>query len=154
MSGAGTFTTLRRVTTPLMLPAILSAAIYCFTSAIEAFEVPGMIGMTAGIHVFSTRIYLASREIPANYSLAGAFAVIFVVVSLLLMVFYVRMTRRAERFTTITGKGYRPRVIDLGSWKDVGFIVIRLCHICLLLPAFILVWELSSLFIKYLQSKV
>ena len=140
-SGAGIFSTLRRVTGPLMLPAILSAFIYCFTIAIEAFEIPGIIGITAGIHVFSTQIYLASRDIPVNYSLAAAFAVVFVVVSLLLMVFYVRMTRRAERFTTITGKGYRPRVIDLGTWKYVGFILILLYLIfALLLPALILFW--------------
>ena len=125
-SGAGILSTLRRVTGPLMLPAILSALIYCFTIAIEAFEIPGIIGITAGIHVFSTQIYLASRDIPVNYSLAAAFAVLFVVVSLLLMVFYVRMTRRAERYTTITGKGYRPRVIDLGTWKYVGFTLILL----------------------------
>ncbi len=140
-SGAGILSTLRRITGPLMLPAILSALIYCFTIAIEAFEIPGIIGITAGIQVFSTKIYLASRDIPVNYSLAAAFAIAFVVISLVLMLIYSRMTRQTEKYTTITGKGYRPRVIDLGSWKYVGFAIIVLYLIfALVLPALILLW--------------
>ena len=124
-----------------MFPAIASAAIYSFTSAMEAFEVPGIIGLTAGIHVFSTRIYMASRAVPANYSLASAFAVTFVVIASVLMIVYGRMTRKAEKYTTITGKGYRPRVIDLGPWRWVGFVFICLfIFIDLVLPTFILVW--------------
>jgi iron(III) transport system permease protein len=141
IAGCGILNTLRRITGPLMFPAILSAAIYTFTSAMEAFEVPGIIGLTAGIHVFSTRIYMASRAVPANYSLASALAVIFVVISAILMIVYTRMTRKAERYATITGKGYRPRVIDIGPWKWVGFVLILLVNfINLWLPTFILIW--------------
>jgi iron(III) transport system permease protein len=141
ISGCGILNTLRRITGPLMLPAILSAAIYSFTSAMEAFEVPGVIGLTAGIHVFSTQIYLTARNVPVNYSLASAFAVTFVVISIILMIAYSRMTRQAERFATITGKGYRPRVIDLGRWRYVGAaLILVFTFIALILPAFVLIW--------------
>jgi iron(III) transport system permease protein len=42
--------------------------------------------------------------------------VLLVLVVLMLML-YNRLSRRAERFQTITGKGFRPRVMDLGRWK-------------------------------------
>ncbi len=140
-SGAGILSTLRRVTGPIMLPAILSAVIYSFTIAIEAFDIPGIIGITGGIPVFSTKIYLASRLIPANYSLAAAFSVFFVVISVFLMMLYSRMTRKAEKYSTITGKGYRSRVINLGSWRYAGlaFILIYLL-LALVFPGAILLW--------------
>lgn len=140
-SGAGILSTLRRVTGPIMLPAILSAVIYSFTIAIEAFDIPGIIGITGGIPVFSTKIYLASRLIPANYSLAAAFSVFFVLISVFLMILYSRMTRKAEKYSTITGKGYRSRVINLGPWRYAGlaFILVYLL-LALVFPGAILLW--------------
>ena len=75
MSGAGTFSTFCHVTLPLMRPAFFSAMLIMFIRAIEAFEVPALIGLPAGIEVFTSEIYLAIHEYPSNFGLAGALAV-------------------------------------------------------------------------------
>jgi len=142
MSGSGTFSTFLRVTLPLMRPAFISAMLIMFIRAIEAFAVPALVGLPANIEVFTTKIYLALNQYPANYGLAGSLAVALLLVSVLGVFFYRKFTAREQRFATVTGKGYRPRLIDLGRTK---YVVSALCIVFFLvtigLPLFILVWS-------------
>ncbi len=142
VSGSSTFGTLRRVTIPILLPAIFVAGIYTFMTGIESFEIPGVIGLPAGIYVFSTRIYWAANvKTPPDFGLANSFAVTFLVISIFLLWLYQRSTTHAERFATITGKGYRARVIDLGYLKYVPMIIFIIYFILVVvLPFFILGW--------------
>jgi iron(III) transport system permease protein len=55
---------------------------------------------------------------------------------------YQKTTRKEERFATVTGKGYRPRVIDLGPWKWLTFATSFLIFfLAVVLPVFILLWS-------------
>jgi len=75
MSGAGTLSTLYRITLPLMRPAFISAMLIMFIRGIEGFEVPALVGLPAGIEVFTSKIYLALHQYPSNFGLAGSLAV-------------------------------------------------------------------------------
>ncbi len=146
-AGSSTFTTFRKVTLPLMRPAMFGVLLVMFIRGIEAFEVPALVGVPAKISVFTTKIFLAIHQFPSDFGLAGAYAVTLLVISGAGVLIYQRITRREERFATVTGKGYRPRVIDLGPWKYVtcatAFLIFLLAVI---LPVFILLW---SSFIPY-----
>jgi len=138
-AGSSTFTTLRRVTLPLMRPAMFGVM---FVRGIEAFEVPALIGVPAKISVFTTKIFLAIHQFPSDFGLAGAYAVTLLVISGAGVLIYQKMTRKEERFATVTGKGYRPRVIDLGPWKWVTFGTSFLIFLlAVILPVFILLWS-------------
>jgi iron(III) transport system permease protein len=140
--GAGTFTTLRKITLKLVTPALLSVFLIVFVRAVEAFEVPALIGIRAGIFVFTTKIYGALQRLRPYYGVAGAYALILLLVSTLGLYFYYRATRAAERFATITGKGYRPTRIDLGGWKYVcGLSGLMLTAFTTLLPVANLIWS-------------
>ncbi len=146
-AGSSTFTTLRRVTLPLMRPAMFGVLLVMFIRGIEAFEVPALVGVPARISVFTTKIFLAIHQFPSDFGLAGAYAVTLLVLSGGGVLVYQRVTRREERFATVTGKGYRPRVIDLGPWKWVTFTSALLIFLlAVILPVFILLW---SSFIPY-----
>jgi iron(III) transport system permease protein len=146
-AGSSTFTTFRRVTLPLMRPAMFSVLLINFVRGIEAFEVPALIGVPAKISVFTTKIFLAIHQFPSDFGLAGAYAVTLLAISTAGVLIYGRITRREERYATVTGKGYRPRVIDLGPWKyftlGMSFVIFLLAVI---LPVFVLLW---SSFIPY-----
>lgn len=146
-AGSSTFTTFRRVTLPLMRPAMVSVLLVMFIRGIEAFEVPALVGVPAKISVFTTKIFLAIHQFPSDFGLAGAYAVTLLVISTAGVLIYQRITRREERYATVTGKGYRPRVIDLGPWKYVtcasAFLIFFLAVV---FPVFILLW---SSFIPY-----
>jgi len=147
MSGSGTLTTLYRITLPLMRPAFLSAMMLMFIRGIESFGVPTLIGLPAGIEVFVSKIYLAIHSYPINYGLAGSLAVTLLLFSALGVFFYRRVTGKEQRFATITGKAFRPRVIDLGRLRyPVSFICILFFFVTIGLPIFILLW---SSFVPY-----
>jgi iron(III) transport system permease protein len=146
-AGSSTFQTFRKVTLPLMRPAMVSVLLINFIRGIEAFEVPALIGVPAKISVFTTKIFLAIHQFPSDFGLAGAYAVTLLAISTTGVLIYGKITRREERYATVTGKGYRPRVIDLGNWKwltlGISFLVFFLAVI---LPVFVLLW---SSFIPY-----
>jgi len=119
MSGNGTLATLRRVTLPLMVPALASTGLIMAVRGLESFEVPRLIGVPARIPVFTAEIYRSLHGTTADYGLAGALSATLFAVSLIGIVAYQRVTRRAERFATITGKAFRPRIIDIGRWRYV-----------------------------------
>ena len=146
-SGSSTFQTFYTVTLPLMRPAMVSVLLINFIRGIEAFEVPALIGVPAKISVFTTKIFLAIHQFPSDFGLAGAYAVTLLLISTTGVLIYAKITRKEERYATVTGKGYRPRVIDLGNWKwltmGIAFLVFFLAVI---LPVFVLLW---SSFIPY-----
>lgn len=152
-SGATRWITSTRITLRIMLPAILTASIYVFMTAIESFEIPGVLGLRNGILVFSSKIYYATTTTyggGANYGEASALSSTYLVISIFLIYLYQRSTRHSERFATVTGKGYRPRLIDLGIWKYFALaFFVGYFALAVLLPILIMFW--ASL-IPYYQA--
>jgi iron(III) transport system permease protein len=119
--GSSQFRVVRRVTFPLIRPAILAAATLNFVRALESFDTPAIIALPARIEVFTTKIYReALAAYPPNYNLAATYGVSLLVIALAFVALYRRLTSRVETFATVTGKGYRPHTIDLGRWKAVA----------------------------------
>jgi iron(III) transport system permease protein len=142
-SGASQLTTFRRVTLPLLLPIILSVLILAFIFAIESFEVPLVIGLGARRQVFAGTVYFALNPAAGlpRYGEVAAFSLSFLTITYVLFYYYSRLTKRASRFATVTGKGFRPRRQQLGRWKYpalAGIIVFGLFQI--VFPLSILLW--------------
>ena len=116
-AGANNLTCLWQITLKVLRPALLSTMLILFIRGIESFEVPALIGIPARIYVFTTKIYEAASGFPPALGLAGANASILLFISVLGVFLYQKMTAQKESFTTITGKGFRPRIIDLGRGK-------------------------------------
>jgi iron(III) transport system permease protein len=150
--GLGIFRTLLYVTLPLTFPGIIAAAIYVFTIALSAFEVPAIIGMSNKIFTFSTFIFYKIQpleELP-NYGVAGAVSTVLIVLALLLSWSYFGVLRFSHRYAVVTGKAYRPRLIELGpkgwilAWLFLGFYFI----VAKLLPFLLLIW---AALLRYFQ---
>jgi iron(III) transport system permease protein len=140
-AGVGTFQTLRRVTLPILLPGMLAVLIYISTSLMGAFEIPAILGMPEGIYVFSTRIWVATHKLPRDYGLAGSLAMLFTAIGIIGILVYHRVLRVQQRFATVTGKAFRPRVLNLGRWKYLGtFAILFYFTFAILGPMLILVW--------------
>jgi iron(III) transport system permease protein len=119
MSGASRWQVLRRVTLPLARPAIVASVLIMVVRSLEAFEVPALIGLQNGIYVFTSRIYFVLRTYPPDLAAAGALAVGLLVLAVIGVAISGLVGRSGRRFETITGKGFRPRPMDLGKWKPV-----------------------------------
>lgn len=142
VSGSSVFATIRKITLRSLRPALLSGLLLLFIRGIESFEVPALVGVPANIDVFTTKIFLAlSNSVPPKMGLASALAVMLFVIGTAGVYFYRRTTAQAEKFATITGRGFRPRQIDLGPWRYVMCAFWLLFFgLTLFLPTVILFW--------------
>ncbi len=152
VSGASPTSTTRKITLRLLAPGLVAVTVYQTISALERFEIPGILGLPAGIYVFSTKIYslVHSATFPPPYGQANALSMVYIGFALIGMYFYYRVIRRSERFTVVTGKAYRPRLVDLGRWRypALGLGLLYL-SVAIIIPFFTLLFES---FLPYLQT--
>jgi len=125
IAGSKPVHTMMKITFPLAIPAFLSAFVLNFLRGLRSFETPVLQGTPGNIKVFVSRVY-DSMALEFNTGLATAYSVVLVALSIITLYFYVRATRFSERYATITGKGYRAKVIDIGPWKYVTFLAVFL----------------------------
>ncbi|MGI9406824.1 MAG: ABC transporter permease, partial [Hyphomicrobiaceae bacterium] len=121
-NGASPLRATRRVTLMLMLPGLAAITVFQAITALENFEIPGILGLPVNLHVFSTRVFNIIDNvgtIPA-FGQANAAAIFYLVVALLVSFVYIRLVRHAERYAVITGKGYTPRQIRLRGWRYIA----------------------------------
>ncbi|MEK9953037.1 MAG: iron ABC transporter permease, partial [Curvibacter sp.] len=142
MSGANVFQVLWHVTLKLSWPAIFATFLILFVRAIESFEVPALLGLPVGIHVFTSSIYQAVHRYPSNIGLASTYAVTLLVITTVGIYFISRLSGSGSKYSTMTGKGFRPRQIDLGRWRWVAVGVFVLYFVLIvLLPFAVLLWS-------------
>ena len=116
--GASLFKTITRITLPLALPSILAATFIVFVHCAGMFAVPGLLGMPRGFYVLTSKIYGYMSTYPVNYNMGAAIASVLLIISLAGVFIQNRILGRRS-FVTVTGKGFRPNIIDLGRWKYV-----------------------------------
>jgi iron(III) transport system permease protein len=135
--GARPFSSMRKITLRLLAPGLIAVMIYQAMTALEVFEIPGILGLPAGIHVFSTKIYAIVRSatfLPV-YGQANALAMVYLFIAVVTTFFYTRLISRVERFMIITGKGYRPRQLELAKWRYLALgLVLLYLFLAILLP--------------------
>ena len=142
-SGASPSRTVRRVTLALLLPGVLAISIFQAITAMENFEIPGILGLPVNIHVFSTRVFNLIDNIGAipAFGQANAAAVFYLVIALVISFFYLRLVRHSERFSIITGKGYTPRAVRLGAWRyPAAFLSALFLFVTIVLPFLVLLY--------------
>jgi len=142
MSGASRLQTLRRVTLPLVRPALLSAVLVILITSLESFEVPALLGLQNGIYVFTSRIYFVLRTYPPDLAAAGALAVTLLAIAVIgVAVARLLAGRGTKTYQTITGKGFRPRPMDLGKWRPVvGAGILFYFFVTVLAPLAVLIY--------------
>jgi len=142
MSGAGPLRTFRAITLRLGLPGILALLLLIFIRAFESFEVPALVGLAGNVSVLTTDIYQSSKNASLrSYGESGAYAICLLLIVVLLLIWHHRLAAHARRFQTITGKGYQPRIIDLGAARPAATFLLLLTFLLVtLLPVGMLVF--------------
>ncbi|HZN27615.1 MAG TPA: iron ABC transporter permease [Burkholderiales bacterium] len=142
MSGAGVLQTAWRITLKLAYPAIAATLLILFVRSIESFEVPALLGLPVGIHVFTSSIYQAIHQYPSQIGLACAYAMTLLLITTGGIYFQSRVSQRGSKYSTITGKGFRPRPIDLGRWRYfTAAVFVLYLLLIVVLPFLVLVWS-------------
>jgi iron(III) transport system permease protein len=142
MAGAHPLRAFRAVTLRMAAPALCALALLFFARAFESFEVPALVGLAGNINVLTTTIFQAMhRTGMPSYGEAGAYSICLVIIVALLLMSQSRLSRQAHKYQTITGKGFRPRIIDVGPWRCLSAaILLALFLIVTIIPVAMLVF--------------
>jgi iron(III) transport system permease protein len=115
-TGAGTFTVLRRITIPLLRPALLSAALLIFTVSLEQLGIPIFLGAAHNVDFLASFLYKtwseSSTPDPASVS-AGA--VLLLLTATVLIALRRWFVGSEARFVTTTSRSTQP--LPLGVWR-------------------------------------
>jgi iron(III) transport system permease protein len=114
--GSSTWRTVRSITLPLSLPAVLGSGLLIFVLVFENFPVSQVLATPGRIDTLPTFIYKLMNTTPSRGTEAAVIAIVLVAV----VVAVTWMQRRylaARSFTTVSGKGVKPRTIPLGRWR-------------------------------------
>ena len=125
--GASFWYTLRHVTVPLLMPSLLSGALVVFVTSAGLFDVPLALAATRGIRTMPTEIF-QSVQYPSDFGRAAAFGVVVMTATIALAILQRQYLGR-RRFETVSGKGYRPRLIRLRWRGRVAALALELVYI-------------------------
>jgi iron(III) transport system permease protein len=141
MCGATVWQIAWRMTLKLVWPAAAAVFLILFLRAIESFEVPALLGLPVGIEVYTSSIYQAVQTYPSDIGLASSYAVALLAIASLSVYAQSRTAAAVEKFSTVTGKGFRPRVIRIGRWRYLGAATFAVyLAIVVALPFLVLLW--------------
>jgi iron(III) transport system permease protein len=141
MCGATVWQIALRMTLKLVWPAAAAVFLILFLRAIESFEVPALLGLPVGIEVYTSSIYQAVQTYPSDIGLASSYAVALLVVASVCVYAQSRTAAAVEKFSTVTGKGFRPRVMRIGRWRYLGAAIFAVyLTVVAALPFLVLLW--------------
>lgn len=111
--GAGKLLMLRKITFPLVMPAIASSFILIFSKAMGTFGVPAFLGLKTGYYTISTMLYTSIKQ----QQTAMAFSISLILIGIAAVIIFINQqvigTRKS--YATIGGKGGRSTLIGLGK---------------------------------------
>ncbi|TVQ39149.1 MAG: iron ABC transporter permease [Spirochaetaceae bacterium] len=113
--GASNRRVIRKITLPIVLPAIGSAFILTFASGIGTFGVPAFLGLPVRYNVLATSLYQSAGV--GRYGEAFVFTLVLVAISGSAILVNSWLLGSRKQFTTMEGKGSRQRQIALGRWR-------------------------------------
>jgi iron(III) transport system permease protein len=125
IAGANQMTVIRRITMPLVVPAIAAGAMLILISSLSHFGVPAILGFSNGIFTLPTKIYELIYRASGSFEgiRQGASLSILLVAVVVLALALQRRVLRAGRYDIIRGKSMRPMLIKLRGWKTPMLLV-------------------------------
>src|SRR2546430_283518 len=130
--GGKAWTTARRVTIPLALPALVAGALIAFLQAMTLFGSPAILALPAGFHTMTTKIW-SLFQYPPKLELAAAAAVPLLLLTIVLLQAQKFILGR-RGYSVLGGKYGPPRRVEMKSWR---WAALTFCLIMLLNPVFL-----------------
>jgi len=131
--GGRTMLTLRRVTIPLVLPAMLAGSLIAILQALTMFGSPAILALPAGFHVITTKIW-SLFQFPAKPGLAAAASLPLLLITILLLQGKSWILGR-KGYTVLGGKSGEAKLLRLRKWKPLAIVfVVAVMSLTVLLP--------------------
>jgi iron(III) transport system permease protein len=143
--GASRAHILRRITFPLVLPALLSSFILTFSRILGTFGTPYFLGTPVRYYTLSTQIY--SNIINRVPSVGYILAFVLIVISTMIIFANQRLIGKSKSYVTIAGKGFHITATRLGGLRYPLLGVIGLLvMVSVLMPFVLIFWQTLTLY--------
>ena len=137
--GASLWQTLWRITLSVNGPALLSGMVLVFVFTVGTLEIPMALGIAGGNYVLATRIWTLMSDYPQDLAMAASLGILAIVIAGTGILIQQRILGE-RKFTTVTGKGYRAKRVQLGRGRWVAFgLVFSYVLIAVIAPLVVLV---------------
>ncbi len=135
---------IRKITVPIVMPAVLSTFLLVFASSMSAYAVPQYIG-GKGFWVLTTYM---KQFINQGYMGQGyIIGVVMIILGVAILLVNQWFTGRRKNFTTVTGKSGQISYIKLKGWKyPIAILLVLLSLFCSILP--LITFALESVCVK------
>ncbi|RKX85421.1 MAG: iron ABC transporter permease [Spirochaetes bacterium] len=131
---------LKKITFPIVLPALGSSFVLTFTRSMGTFGTPALLGLPVRFFNLPTQIY-ASINI-RNMGDAYVLALILVVLAAVAIYINSRIVGVRKSFVTMAGKGFKNRYNRLGVWwYPIAIFIILFLIVVFLLPLVLIAWD-------------
>lgn len=108
------FKILRRITLPIVMPALLSIVLLVFASSVSSYTVPAFLGIKSGFMTLS--LQMKSLINGSQYKGQGyVMATVLMLFSILILMVNQFVTNSRRSFTTVTGKSSQVSLVKLGK---------------------------------------
>jgi len=137
LMGASRWHILRKITFPLIVPALLSGFIMTFSKVMGTFGGPNVLGVPVGYYTISTMI--RSNMGLGNYADGFVLAIVLIMFAMTTIYINQRVVGTRKSYETIGGRGFVANLTKLRNWKPIlTFIVVAFQLIVAVVPLFIL----------------
>jgi iron(III) transport system permease protein len=139
--GASRRTILRRITFPLVRPAIWGAFVLTFGRTIGTFALPFLLGAPVHFYTLSTMLFSSLK-----LGLEGrGYSIALILIVLTAIVIYINsrfIERQSKRFETIGGKGFKGNPTLLGPWRWPCFaLAVSIALVTAILPMLMMIYR-------------
>ena len=140
LMGANRWRILRKITLPLVLPAMLSGVIMTFSKALGTFGTPNILGSPIKYYVMSTmmRGSLAAGDKADSFVLA----IVLIMFSIVTISLNQKLVGTRKSYETIGGRGFVSTPSKLRNWKNILLAMVVVFQLAvLLIPMGLLIYD-------------
>lgn len=119
---------MKRITLPMVKPALLSTFLLAFSSSMSAFAVPAFLGAPVRYHVLTTQLYRTLQGLNPGYGYV--MALILILIGVAIMMVNQKVLSGRKSYTTITGKSANVSLIPLRGLRLPISLLLALFLVC------------------------
>ena len=119
---------MKRITLPMVKPALLSTFLLAFSSSMSAFAVPAFLGAPVRYHVLTTQLYRTLQGLNPGYGYV--MALILILIGVAIMMVNQKVLSGRKSYTTITGKSANVSLIPLRGLRLPISLLLALLLVC------------------------
>ena len=140
LAGAGRWRIMRKITFPLVIPAIASGFIMTFSKAMGTYGGPNVLGVPVRYYTLSTM--LKSNTSISNYGDGFVLAIVLILFAMTTVMINQKLVGTRKSFETIGGRGFMSKKVKLRNFKPIlTALVVVFQFIIAILPLAVLLYS-------------